>query len=294
MIELALRQAQAERDARIARAVVVAKKLGLAALIGAILLYTVFPFYWAVVTSLKTGTGLFQVDYLPSSPAWGNYAEAMTEGEFPRNFLNSVVISMATVIASLFLAVLAAYALGRVDFRGRRLLLFTILSVSMFPQVAVLAGLFELIRWLGLYNHGAGLVVSYMIFTLPFTVWVLTTFMRQLPSELEEAAIVDGASPWVIVTRVFMPLLGPALVTTGLLAFIAAWNEFLFALTLTLTTEERTVPVAISLMSGASEFELPWGVIMAASVIVTVPLIALVLIFQRKIVSGLTAGSVKG
>lgn len=164
----------------------------------------------------------------------------------------------------------------------------------MFPQVAVLSGLFELIRAFGLYNSMPGLALAYMIFTLPFTVWVLTTFMQQLPLELEEAAIVDGATPWQIITKVLMPLLWPALVTTGLLAFIAAWNEFLFALTFTLTNEQRTVPVAIALISGAGQYELPWGTIMAASVIVTVPLIVMVLVFQRRIVSGLTAGAVKG
>jgi trehalose/maltose transport system permease protein len=136
--------------------------------------------------------------------------------------------------------------------------------------------------------------MSYTIFTLPFTVWVLTTFMRELPTEIEEAAIVDGATPWVIITKVFLPLLWPALVTTGLLAFIGAWNEFLFALTFTISEDMRTVPVAIALLSGASVQEIPWGPIMAASVIVTVPLIILVLIFQRKIVAGLTAGGVKG
>jgi trehalose/maltose transport system permease protein len=198
------------------------------------------------------------------------------------------------VVASLFLGVTAAYALARVSFRGRGLLLLTILSVSMFPQVAVLSGMFELVRALGLYNSLPGLMLSNMILTLPFTVWVLTTFMRELPKELEEAAVVDGASDWVIVRRVFLPLLGPALVTTGLLAFIAAWNEFLFALTFTLTNEQRTVPVAIALITGASAEELPWGNLMAASVIVTVPLILLVLVFQRRIVAGLTAGAVKG
>ena len=187
-----------------------------------------------------------------------------------------------------------AGALGRVQFAGRRLLLFTILGVSMFPQIAVLSGMFELVRALGLYNTLGALILSYLIFTLPFTVWVLTTFMRELPKEIEEAAIVDGAKPFTIVTRVFLPLMGPALATTGLLAFIAAWNEFLFALTFTLSTEMRTVPVAIALISGASAHELPWGNIMAASVVVTVPLLVLVLIFQRRIVSGLTAGAVKG
>ncbi|HMW23295.1 MAG TPA: carbohydrate ABC transporter permease, partial [Burkholderiaceae bacterium] len=146
----------------------------------------------------------------------------------------------------------------------------------------------------GLYNRSLGLVLPYLIFTLPFTVWVLTTFMKQLPKELEEAAIMDGCGPGRIIWEVFMPLLWPALVSTGLLAFIAAWNEFLFALTFVIDNNERTVPVSISLISGASKYEIPWGKIMAASVLVTLPLIGLVLAFQKKIVSGLTAGAVKG
>ena len=198
------------------------------------------------------------------------------------------------VAISLFLGVTGAYALGRIAFRGRGMLLVTILAVSMFPQVAVLSGMFELIKLAGLYNHLPGLVLANMILTLPFTVWVLTTFMKELPKEIEEAAIVDGATPFLIIRRVFLPLLWPALVTTGLLAFIASWNEFLFALTFTLSNEQRTVPVAIALISGATKYDLPWGNIMAASVTVTLPLIALVLVFQRKIVAGLTAGAVKG
>jgi trehalose/maltose transport system permease protein len=259
-----------------------------------IIFYTVFPFYWAIVSSLKSGSDLFTVDFWPPHPAWDNYIAVFREQPFGRNILNSVFVAVSTVILSLGLAVAAAYALGRIRFRGRTTLLIVVLGVSMFPQIAVLSGMFELIRSLGLYNNLLSLTLSYMIFTLPFTVWVLTTFMRELPKELEEAAIVDGAKPFTIVTKVFMPLMGPALATTGLLAFIAAWNEFLFALTFTLSSEMRTVPVAIALISGASSFELPWGNIMAASVIVTVPLIILVLIFQRRIVSGLTAGAVKG
>jgi trehalose/maltose transport system permease protein len=259
-----------------------------------IVFYTVFPFYWAIVSSLKAGSDLFKVEFWPSHPAWDNYVAVFREQPFGRNILNSVFVAVSTVILSLGLAVAAAYALGRIQFRGRTTLLFVVLGVSMFPQIAVLSGMFELIRAMGLYNNLLALTLSYMIFTLPFTVWVLTTFMRELPKELEEAAIVDGAKPYTIVTKVFMPLMGPALATTGLLAFIAAWNEFLFALTFTLSSEMRTVPVAIALISGASSFELPWGNIMAASVIVTLPLIVLVLIFQRAIVSGLTAGAVKG
>ena len=259
-----------------------------------IVVVSVFPFYYAILTSFKSGTDLFRITYWPTSFSLDNYYDVLNSGSFPRNFMNSVFVASVTVLFALFLAVTAAFALSRVRFRGRGLLLMTILAVSMFPQIAVLAGLFELIRFLGIYNTPWALIFSYTIFTLPFTVWVLTTFMRDLPVEIEEAAIVDGATPWVIITRVFLPLMWPALVTTGLLAFISAWNEFLFALTFTSSNMTRTVPVAIGLLSGGSRFEIPWGLIMAASVIVTVPLVVLVLIFQRKIVSGLTAGGVKG
>lgn len=259
-----------------------------------IVLVSVFPFYYAIITSFATGTDLFRVQYWPHSITWANYANVLTTGSFPRNLANSVIVSATVVIISLLMAVTASYALSRVRFRGRSLMLLTILSVSMFPQVAVLAGLFEVIRFFHLFNTLWSLIFSYVIFTLPFTVWVLTTFMRDLPVEIEEAAIVDGATPWVIIRRVFLPLMWPALVTTGLLAFIAAWNEFLFALTFTSSNATRTVTVAIALLSGSTAHEIPWGPIMAASVIVTVPLIVLVLIFQKKIVSGLTAGGVKG
>ncbi len=259
-----------------------------------IVLIAIFPFYYAIITSFKSGTAIFQVSYFPDSFDFGNYRSVFQGGSFGRALVNSIFIATTTVVASLFLAVTAAYALARVRFRGRGLLLLTILAVSMFPQIAVLAGLFELINFLGIFNTPYALILSYTIFTLPFTVWLLTTFMRELPVEIEEAAIVDGATPWIVITQVFMPLLWPALVTTGLLAFIGAWNEFLFALTFVSEANQRTVPVAIALLSGASEQEIPWGPIMAASVIVTVPLIFLVLIFQRKIVAGLTAGGVKG
>jgi trehalose/maltose transport system permease protein len=270
------------------------KKVAFWFLLAVIAVYTLFPFYWAIVSSLKTGNALFQVDPWPKNPAWGNYAAVFEGQPFGQNILNSVIVATAVVVLSLLLGLTASFALARIEFRGRKVLLLSVLGVSMFPQIAVLSGMFELIRWLGLYNKLPALVIANLILTLPFTVWVLTTFMRELPKELEEAAIVDGATPWVIVSRVFLPLLGPAMATTGLLAFIAAWNEFLFALTFTQSDNVRTVPVAIALFSGGSAFETPWGLIMAASVIVTVPLVVLVLIFQRKIISGLTAGAVKG
>ncbi len=270
------------------------KKTAFYSVVVLIVVIAVFPFYYAILTSFKSGTGLFQVNYFPVEFDFSNYKSVLGGRGFIRSVINSVFVAGTTVLIALFLAVTASYALARVRFRGRGLLLMTILAVSMFPQIAVLAGLFELVRFMGIYNTPWALIMSYVIFTLPFTVWVLTTFMRDLPIEIEEAAIVDGATPWIIISKVFMPLLWPALVTTGLLAFIGAWNEFLFALTFTVSETQRTVPVAIALLSGASEQEIPWGNIMAASVIVTVPLVVLVLIFQRKIVAGLTAGGVKG
>lgn len=259
-----------------------------------IAVYALFPFYWAIVTSLKPGGDLFKVEAWPAHLTMANYANVLREGSFIQSVVNSVIVSGMTVVAALVISTLASFSLGRVSFRGRSLILMTVLSVSMFPQIAVLSGMFELIRYLGLYNDLTGLALCYMILVLPFTVWVLTSFMRSLPKEIEEAAIMDGCGPLKIIFRVFLPIMRPAIATTGLLAFIAAWNEFLFALTFTLSAEKRTVPVAIAMLSGASQYDLPWGNIMAASVLVTLPLVLLVLVFQRHIVSGLTAGAVKG
>jgi trehalose/maltose transport system permease protein len=269
--------------------------LALYALAALVVVVAAYPFVYALSTSLKTGSALFSTTLWPDAPTLRNYVQ-LFEGRQPfgRHLLNSVAVAAATVAVSLALAVTASYALARIRFRGKATLLVAILSVSMFPQVAVLSGLFELMRSLGLYNRALGLVLPYTIFTLPFTIWVLTTFMRALPQELEEAAIMDGCGPLRIIGQVFLPLLWPAMVSTGLLAFIGAWNEFLFALTLIADDAQRTVPVSIALIAGASAYEIPWGSIMAASVIVTVPLIALVLVFQRRIVAGLTAGAVKG
>ncbi len=272
--------------------------------LGSVLLYaaaallvfvSVGPFIYMLSTSLKTGAALFDPGLWPKASSLNNY-RALFDGAQPfgRHLANSIMVATLTVAFAIALGLTASYALGRIRFKGKGLLLVTILGVSMFPQVAVLSGMFELIQALGLFNKAIGLVVPYTIFTLPFTVWILTTFMRELPNELEEAAIMDGCGPLRIIFSVFMPLLWPALVSTGLLAFIGAWNEFLFALTFVVEDNQRTVPVGISLIAGATAFEIPWGSIMAASVIVTLPLLGLVLVFQKKIVSGLTAGAVKG
>jgi trehalose/maltose transport system permease protein len=260
-----------------------------------VVVVSVYPFLYTITTSLKTGTELFSTALFPSAPTLQNYI-TLFKGKQPfgTQLGNSILVATVTVTISMLMAITGAYALGRINFKGKSTLLLAILAVSMFPQVAVLSGMFELMQALGLYNRSIGLVLPYTVFTLPFTVWMLTTFMRGLPKELEEAAIMDGCGPLRIIFQVFMPLLAPALVSTGLLAFIGAWNEFLFALTFMTDDFQRTVPVGISMISGATAYEIPWGSIMAASVIVTVPLVVLVLVFQQKIVSGLTAGAVKG
>lgn len=261
-----------------------------------ILFYVLFPFYWAVKTSLTLPGDLPRtaLRWFPDNPSVRNFVDVFQGQPFGRNLLNSLVVAVATVLLSLTFSSLAAYALGKFRFRGKRALLYAILAVSVFPQIAVLPGLYTIIRGLGLYNTWGSLILSYLIFTLPFTVWTLTTFVKQIPDELEEAAVMDGASPLSTLFRVLLPVMTPALVTTGLLAFINAWNEFLFALTFTFDNSARTVPVAIGFFTGASMHENPFARIMAASVVVTVPLIVLVLVFQKRIVAGLTAGAVKG
>jgi trehalose/maltose transport system permease protein len=270
------------------------KRLAFLVVVALIVVYAMFPFYWAIVSSLRSGQALFSTALIPRHPSLDNYVAVFAEQPFARNIVNSLIVAGISVGLSLALAVPASYALGRIAFRGRTALLFAFLGVSMFPQIAVLSGMFEIIQRLGLYNSLLGLSLTYLLLTIPLTVWVLTAFMRDLPREIEEAAIVDGASAWVLIWRVLLPLMAPAIVATGLLAFICAWNEFLFALTFTLSAETRTVPVAIALISGATGYELPWGNIMAASVVVTVPLVVLVFVFQHRIVAGLTAGAIKG
>jgi trehalose/maltose transport system permease protein len=205
-----------------------------------------------------------------------------------------VIVAGSTVLIALGLGSVCAYALGRLPFRFKGPVLYLVLTMTMFPQIAILSGLFVMLRTLSLFNTRQGLVLTYLIFTMPFTIWVMTQYFRSLPKELEEAAYVDGASPLKVFWDILLPLTMPGLVSTGLLAFIAAWNEFLFALTFTITDQMKTVPVVISQFTGASSFEQPWGAIMAASMVVTIPLVILVMIFQYRIVEGLTAGAVKG
>ncbi|MDR2158347.1 MAG: carbohydrate ABC transporter permease [Holosporaceae bacterium] len=253
-----------------------------------------FPFYWATVSSLRGSADLFSTEIFPSRITLENYKYVFSDVAFGYSFLNSAIVATLTSLLTLAVCLLAAYPLARYKFTGRKRILMIALSVTTLPHVAVLSGMFEMIRIFNIYNEKSALILAYMIITVPFTLWVMTNFMNSIPKDIEEAAIIDGASQYTVLTKIFLPVLGPAIVTTGLLAFIAAWNEFLFALTFTLTNQARTVPVSLALFSGASQHELPYGLIMAASVIVTLPLVLLVIIFQRRIISGLTTGSVKG
>jgi trehalose/maltose transport system permease protein len=263
-----------------------------------IFIYIVFPFYWAFRSSLTPDNELFTtpVHYWPVNPTLAHYQEVFTNADFLIALRNSAIVAASTTVLSLFIGTVGAYALGRFKFRGRLPVMYLILSMTMFPAIAILGSLFDLVRRFGLYNQLPALIITYLVFTLPFTVWVLTSFFQGLPKELEEAAYVDGASPLETLYKVMLPLIAPGLVTTGLLAFINAWNEFLFAVSFLQTPDKRTVPLAIFLFNTATGggFEIPWGTIMAATVVVTVPLIVLVLIFQNRIISGLTAGAVKG
>lgn len=266
--------------------------------IAAILVYTLFPFYWAVRSSISPNRELFAtpVSYFPRHPTLGNYRLVFENSQFLRALLNSTIVAVSVTLLSLLIGTVGSYALGRFKFRGRTAMLYLILSMTMFPQIAILGALYTMVNRFHLYNRLGALTLTYLLFTLPFTVWVLTSFFRGMPGELEEAAYVDGATPLQTFYRVLLPLATPALVTTGLLAFIQAWNEFIFALSFTQTPEHRTVPLAIFYFvpQTSGGFEIPWGQIMAATVIVTIPLVVLVLIFQRRILAGLTAGAVKG
>ncbi len=253
-----------------------------------------FPLYWSINTSLKTHNEiiLWPPTWFPRKIYFENYISVFSAHHFERNLLNSAIVAGVTTAAALALGVLCAYALARLRFPGRMALMVLILMMSMFPRISILIPLFLMMRGLHWLNTYQGLIVPYISFSLPLAIWIMTSFFRGIPSELEEAALVDGATPLQAMVRVVLPLAAPGLVTAGLLVFIAAWNEFLFALNFTFDDTTRTVPVAIALFS--RQFEIPWGELNAATVIVTVPLVLLVLIFQRRIIAGLTAGAVKG
>jgi trehalose/maltose transport system permease protein len=265
--------------------------------------YLLFPFYWAINSSLKSEAQLQMTPgtYVPRDPDTGdveifftNYRAVFQNERFTRGLVNSLIVATSTTVLSLAIGSFAAFALGKLRFRGKTPSLYLILSMTMFPQVAVLTGLYAVIRALEIPAIPS-MILSYLLFTLPFTAWVMTSFFEGLPIELMQSAQVDGATPFQTFYMILLPLTAPALVTTGLLAFINAWNEYLFALTFTtIQPDARTVPVVIALFTGEISFQEPFGEIMAAAIVVTIPLLILVLIFQQRIVAGLTAGAVKG
>ncbi len=275
----------------------VAQSVGFWALVIIIFLYTVFPFIWALNSSFKSEQAIQSspTEYIPSNPILQNYEGVFINDLFVRGLFNSAIVAIISVVLSLVIGAFAAYALGRLQFKGRTPMLYLVLSMTMFPLISILSGLFVIVRELNVYGSIVSMLITYPIFTLPFTVWVLTSFFQGLPADLERAALVDGATPFQTFYMILLPLTAPALVTTGLLAFIAAWNEYLLALTFTTTTPEaQTVPVAIARFDGQFARQEPIAEVMAASVVVTIPLVILVLIFQNRIVEGLTAGAVKG
>jgi trehalose/maltose transport system permease protein len=267
-------------------------------LLALIWVYILFPFYWAIRSAFTPDGDLFRtpVQYFPAHPTLGNFREVLSTSDFQRALINSTIIAGSVTLIALVLGSLAGYALGRFRFRGRSISLYLMLSMTIFPQIAILGALYTMITRFHLYNTLRALILADLVLVIPLTVWILTTFMRALPPDLEEAAYIDGASPFQVFYRVMLPLVAPGLVTAGLLAFITAWNEFLYALSFTQTTDKHTVTVAITTFTGksGSTFQVPWGQIMAATVIVTLPLIVLTLILQRRILAGLTAGAVKG
>jgi multiple sugar transport system permease protein len=262
--------------------------------VAAIVLFCLFPFYWLVNISLKTGPALSSSDIIPPSPSLQNYKSIFQNSDFTRALANSAIVSLVTTALGVIVGSFAAYALARLKMRYKGMLLAIVLSISTFPQIAIAAPLFRLWSDIGLYNTLIGLVIPYLTFALPLSIYILVSFFREIPKDLEEAALVDGATNFQAFRKVIVPLAAPGLATTAILAFIAAWNEFLLATTLTSSTSARTVPVAISQFTGSSQFEVPLGTQSAASVVISIPLIMLVLLFQKRIVAGLTAGAVKG
>ncbi len=253
----------------------------------------VFPFYWALVSSFTPEAGLFEEPRLfPASLVLDHYRALFTEQNFWVPIRNSLVVAGSTTALCLVLGSFCAYAVARLNFRGKTLLLGSILVTAMFPQIAILSPLYLLLRELRLINTYPGLVLPYLTFAMPLTVWLLVGFFRQLPAELEHAALVDGAGRLRVFREVILPLSWPGLVATAILTFVYCWNEFLFALSFTLDRERHTVPVAIALFRG--QYRVPWGQILAAAMVATLPVAALVLVFQRRIVGGLTSGAVKG
>jgi len=256
--------------------------------------YAILPVAWILSLSLKTSADISDNRFFPQRITLENYYAIFQDIQFPAALLNSLGIGLISTALAVTLATFAAYAIVRLRFPGKNLVLATALAIAMFPPISIIGPLFNMWRTVGLFDTWPGLILPYMTLTLPLAIWTLSAFFREVPWDLEKAARVDGATPFQAFRRVIVPLAAPGVFTAAILVFIFAWNDFLFAISLTSTNNARTVPAAIAFFTGSSRFEQPTGSIAAASVVVTVPMIVLVLLFQRRIVAGLTAGAVKG
>lgn len=269
------------------------RRLGFYILLVLVCLYCLGPYLWQFITSLKPDAELSALPpILPSRPTFDHYVSIFRAHPFFRIIANSFIVACSTTVISLVIGSMAAFALSKLDVRRKGLILVLVLAVSMFPAIATVSPLYIIIRTLGLRDTLVALVMTYTTFSLPLTIWILTSFFRSIPKEIYLASRVDGCTVFQSFYKVILPLATPGLVATGILVFIFSWNEFLFALTFTSTVHSRTIPVGIALFPGLHE--VPWGEIAAASIVVTIPLVVLAFAFQRRIVEGLTAGSIKG
>lgn len=264
-------------------------------IVAAAVLFTVFPFYWISNASFHNERVLYNVkdiQWFPDFTYWVNYIDLFQYKNFLQYLLNSFFVASLSMVIALIVSSIASYALARIKFPGSKILLYLVLGISMFPAMVIISPLYFLMQKFGLMNTYAALIFPYIAFTLPFSLWNLTTFFRKLPKELDESAEVDGATPFITFYKILLPLVAPGMFTTAILVFIFAWNEFLYAVTFISDDALKTMPVAI--VGLPSDYDVPWGQISAASFISTIPLVVLVLIFQKRIISGLTSGAVKG
>ncbi len=261
-----------------------------------ILLWALFPLLWMLSLSFKDPSTFCSAEptFFPKEWVWTNYKTVFSDSLFTSALRNSVGIALIATTLSVIVAMFASYAIARLDFPGKKVLLSMALAIAMFPQAALVGPLFNMWRNLGIYDTWLGLIIPYLTFALPLSIWTMSAFFRQIPWEMEQAAQVDGATAWQAFRKVIIPLAAPGVFTTAILTFFFCWNEFLLAISLTSTDRARTVPAALSFFTGASQFQSPVTAIMAASVVVTIPVVILVLVFQRRIVAGLTSGAVKG
>jgi multiple sugar transport system permease protein len=259
-----------------------------------VIIVALVPVLWLASLSFKDPSTIGDGSFLPQKWTLANYRGIFQTSLFTRALVNSIGIAVIATVLAVVIGSLAAYAVARLRFPGKGLLVGAALLIAMFPPISLVSPLFNLWRQLGLFDTWPGLIIPYLTFSLPLTIYVLSTFFRDLPWDLEKAAKVDGATPFQAFTRVIAPLATPGIVTTAILVFIFCWNDFVFAISLTSTLNSRTVPAAIAFFTGASQFQTPIGSIAAAGVVITIPIIIFVFIFQRRIVAGLTSGAVKG